>query len=106
MRGSESFVCNEIVTREIDRECRRAPRERYATTAVSIVMDQQFVAKSLCVNHETAGTIRSQSDNLANDTVACNFDGSKVTLRIEGESTPRRQQRCAGNHRATQKISS
>jgi hypothetical protein len=67
---------------------------------------EQFVSKPLRVNHETTRAIRSQANHFANDSVASNFDGRKVSLRIEGKSTARGQQRRAREHRATQKISS
>jgi hypothetical protein len=73
---------------------------------MTVVVYEQFVSKPLCVDHEAARPVRSQPDYFANDPVASNFDGRKVSLRIEGKGTSRGQQRRAREHRATQKIPS
>jgi len=73
------------VAREIDCECRSAPRERDSTTAVPVIVNEQFVPKPLRVNHETAGPVRSQPDDFANDSIASNFDGRKVASRLKSE---------------------
>jgi hypothetical protein len=78
-------VRNQIVAREIDSECRRAPRERDAATAMTVVMYEQFVSKPLRIDHETTGPVRPQPDYFANDPVASNFNGRKVASRLKRE---------------------
>ena len=97
---------NQIVPQEIDSQCRCSPRERDATPAVTVVVYEQFVSKALRIDHETAGPVRPQPDYFTNDSVARNFDGRKVSLRVKGKGTARSQQRRAREHRATQKIPS
>jgi hypothetical protein len=72
---------------------------------MTVVVYEQFISKTLRVDHETTGPVRSQSNHFANDPVASNFDRREVSLRVEGKGRAR-SQRGAREHRAAQKIPS
>jgi hypothetical protein len=69
-------------------------------------MDQQFVLESLRVNYKAVGSIRPQSDNLTNDSIASDVDGREVSFVIESVCRTRSHQHCARSCRATKKIAS
>ena len=56
-----------------------------------VVVNKQLVSEPLRINYETAGTIRPQSNDFANNTIACDLHGRKVALRVESQRRTQRQ---------------
>ncbi len=74
------------VARHIDCERGSAPRERHAPAAVPVVVDEQFVAEALRLDYETARTVWSESDDLANDPIARHLYWCEVTFVLKAET--------------------
>jgi len=62
---------------------------------VAIVVDDQFLAYSLRVNYKTFGAKGSESDNLANNSVARNLDGREMPFGPERPCDARGRDKCA-----------
>ena len=56
-----------------------------------VVVNEQLVSESLCIDHKAGGTIRSESNNLANDPLASNLDGREMSLRLKSACSSRDQ---------------
>jgi hypothetical protein len=80
---------DEKVAQQIDSERRSAPRKRYATAAVPIIVNKQLVSEALCIDHKAAGTKRSESNNFPNDPLASDLDGREMSLRLKSACSSR-----------------
>lgn len=49
-------------------------------------MNQEFGAEALCVNDKAFGTIRSEADDLTNDSITRHPDRRKMAFSIEAGS--------------------
>jgi hypothetical protein len=76
-------VRDEKVSQEIDSQRGCAPRKRYTSATVAVVVHEELIAESLCIHDETARAIWSQPDNLANDPVPGDFDGREMPFRLK-----------------------
>ena len=56
---------------------------------MAVVVKEKFVSESLRLDDKAAWTIRSEPDDLANDTVSGDVDRSEVTFLLEADC-PRR----------------
>ena len=70
---------DEKISRQLNGQCRRAPRECYATASVSVIMDQQFATQALGIDDKTSGTIGSQAYHLTNHSIARDFYWGEIS---------------------------
>jgi hypothetical protein len=70
-------------------------------------VDQELVADALRGDHETLGAVRSQADDLTNDSVARDFDGRETALGRQAGSErarPGEREVSAGGQRPAKKV--
>ena len=106
MRRSRLFVRDKKVARHIDGERRSAPRERHATTTVSVVVNEELAAETLRIDNKTARAIRPQPNDFTNDPITRNVHGRKMALRVECKRRASGDQRSARHGGAAQEITS
>jgi len=56
---------------------------------VPVVVNEQLVSESLCIDHKAAGTIWSESNHLANDPLTCDLDRREMSLRLKSACSSR-----------------
>src|SRR5689334_2426100 len=76
------YSCPQDVSRQIQGQRRRPPGKRNARASVPIIVNQQFGAEALRVDDEPFGAVRSQADDLTNDSVALNPDRCQIAFGI------------------------
>ena len=66
---------------------------------MTVIVHEKLASEPLRLNHEARRAIRSESDNLANDTIARDFNRREMTFRVERKATARGNQRYAARAR-------